>query len=85
LIEPIPPPQWKITEAKQWVAEQMGLPYHDDMQDWPLEVADSERIENYVQLYDRAPDAKRVVIMEMLLQATTEQSNSKNYAWLGRR
>jgi hypothetical protein len=61
----------------------MGLPYHDDMQDWPLEVTDSERIENYVQLYDRAPDAKRVVIMEMLLQATTEQSNSKKLrlAW----
>jgi hypothetical protein len=61
----------------------MGLPYHDDMQDWPWEVADSERVEDYIQLYGRAPDAERVVIMEMLLQAATEQSNSKKLrlAW----
>lgn len=61
----------------------MGLPYHDDMQDWPWEVADSERIEDYIQLYDRAADAGRIVIMEMLLQAATEQSNFKKLrlAW----
>jgi hypothetical protein len=84
LIKPIPPPQWEATEARQWVAEQMGLPYHDDMQDWPWEVADSERIEDYIQLYERAVDAERVVIMEMLLQAATMQPNPEklNLAWV---
>jgi hypothetical protein len=62
----------------------MGLPYHDDMQDWPWEVADSARIEDYIQLYDRAPEAERVVIMEMLLQAATMEDNPKDLrlAWV---
>jgi hypothetical protein len=73
LIKPIPPPQGQTLEARQWVAEQLDLPYHDDMQEWPWEVADSECIEDYVQLYNWAADAERVVIMEMLLQAATMQ------------
>lgn len=54
------------------------------MQDWPWEVADSERIKDYVELYNRATDAERVVIMEMILQAATEQPNPEKLrlAWV---
>ena len=84
MIKPVPPPQWETSEARQWVAEQLNLPYHDGMQDWPWEVADSEHLEDYFQLYTRAADAERVVIMEMLLQAATEQPNPEKLrlAWV---
>ena len=54
------------------------------MQDWPWEVADSEYLEDYLQLYTRAADAERVVIMEMLLQAATDQSSPEKLrlAWV---
>jgi hypothetical protein len=83
LLKPIPPPQGETTEARRWVAAQLGLPYHDDMQDWPWEVADAACVEDYVALYMRAAVVGRVVLMEMLLQAATAQRSSKKLrlAW----
>jgi hypothetical protein len=84
LIKHVPTFQWETPEARQWVAEQLGLPYNDGMQDWPWQVADEERLEDYLQLYARAADAERVVIMELLLQAATMQPNPEklHLAWV---
>jgi len=84
MIKPIPAPQWETPEARQWVAQQLGLPYHDSMQDWPWEVATPDGLEDYFQLYPRAADAERVVIMEMILDAATWQPTPEklDQAWV---
>ncbi|GGF27349.1 hypothetical protein GCM10011383_43770 [Hymenobacter cavernae] len=53
------------------------------MQDWPWEVADAACVEEYLQLYARAGDTERIVLMEMLLQAATEQRTpqKRRVAW----
>jgi hypothetical protein len=33
------------------LATRFGLPYHDDMQDWEWEVADSARFEEFLATY----------------------------------
>ncbi|WP_140466527.1 hypothetical protein [Hymenobacter nivis] len=84
MIKPIPPFRWETPEAREWVAHQLGLPYHDGMQDWPWEVATPEGLNSYFHLYHRAASAERIVLMEMLLQAASEQSTPENLdsAWL---
>ncbi|MCA8833243.1 hypothetical protein [Hymenobacter pini] len=81
---PIPLPNYETVEARQWVADQLGLPYHDDMQDWPWEVSIPEGLEDYIQLYSRASDEQRVVIMEMILNAAAWQPTSSQVhsAWI---
>jgi hypothetical protein len=71
--KPIPPPQYWTGEAAEWAAQQLGLRYHSGMQDWPWEVAESEDLEQYFQLYSRidrgAAAGVRIVVMEMILNA----------------
>ena len=69
----LPPQRWETTEARQQIASKLGLPYHDVMQDWPWEVASPGHLQDYMQLYASSPDDERVVLMEMMLQATTDQ------------
>jgi hypothetical protein len=73
MIKPIPPQRWETGEARQWVAQQLELPYSDGMQDWPWEVSHMRELEDYFQLYARAASDERVVIMEMMLNETVEQ------------
>ena len=84
MIKPIPLPNYETAEARQWVADQLGLPYHDNMQDWSWQVASPEGLEDYFQLYKRASAAQCVVVMEMILDAATWQPTSdKVYsAWI---
>lgn len=52
------------------LAEHFGLPYDPTMQDWPWEVADPTRLDEFLQAYadgDFTED-ERFVLMEMILQ-----------------
>lgn len=70
----MPPRVWDTGRAREQVAQHLGLPYRDEMQDWPWQVALPEKIDDYFQLYTRSTDdEERVVLMEMLLEATSEQ------------
>ena len=71
MLKPIPLPTYETAEARQWVAQALGLPYADYMQDWPWEVATPEGFADYLALYPQAGAAERVVLMEMLLDAAT--------------
>jgi hypothetical protein len=53
------------------------------MQDWPWEVASLSHLNDYLKLYASASDDERVVLMEMMLQATTDQEESVafEHAW----
>jgi hypothetical protein len=84
MIKPIPPFQWETEGARQWVAQQLGLPYNEGMQDWPWEVSSPEGLTDYFHLYTQAADEERVVIMEMLLNAANQQITlQKQYlAWV---
>lgn len=71
----IPPPQYWTAEAAQWAAQQLGLQYHDGMQDWPWEVAETEGLAHYFRLYRQlgvhAAPARRVVVLELILEAAS--------------
>ena len=70
----LPARVWDTARARIQVAQRLGLRYHDRMQDWPWEVAEPAALASYVQLYTQTPDAEeRVVLMEMMLQAASEQ------------
>ncbi|WP_152981788.1 hypothetical protein [Hymenobacter sp. AT01-02] len=72
--KPIPPPQYETSESRQWVAHQLGLSYHDRMQDWSWEVAKAEDLDAYFQLYAQAEDAERLVLLEMILEAASNDA-----------
>ena len=80
MLQDLPPQRWETTAARQQVARKLGLPYTDAMQDWPWEVAAPERLGDYRQLYASASDDERVVLMEMMLQATTDQEEPAAFA-----
>lgn len=79
--KPIPPPQyWWTGDAVEWTAQQLGLRYDDDMQDWPYEVAETEDLEKYFHLYRQLDTQAQanvcIVVMEMILNAASNGSLS---------
>jgi len=83
MLQDLPPQRWETTAARQQVARNLGLPYAEVMQDWPWEVASPDRLADYRQLYACSSDDERVVLMELMLQATTdlEESTVFAHAW----
>ncbi len=80
----MPPRVWDTGRAREQVAQHLRLRHHDRMQDWPWEVAELAAIESY--FYARSTDEEeRVVLMEMLLQAASEQPTPEALAqhWPG--
>jgi hypothetical protein len=72
MLQDLPPQRWETTAARQQVAHKLGLPYADVMQDCPWEVASPDQLAAYRQLYACVSDDERVVLMELMLQATTD-------------
>ena len=58
-------------DAIEKLALLFDLPNNDGMQDWEWEVADSERIDEFLEVYsmDSITDDERFVLLEMLLQS----------------
>ena len=75
-----PEPRYDTAEARQSIAKKLNLPYRDTMQNWPWEVAQPGDIEVYIHQYDSTTDEDELfVLMEMILQATTEQISPEKF------
>jgi hypothetical protein len=68
--------------ARQSLAQRLGLPYADTMQDWEWEVASPDRFEDFLHAYRTADlyDDERVSLMEMLIQCV-EDMHASATAW----
>ena len=80
MLKPIPPPQyWWTGDADEWASQQLGIPY-DYKQDWPWEVAEKKYLDRYFQIYSQieahAPASRRIVMMEMILEAASNGTPS---------
>lgn len=67
------------------LATRFGLPHTPEMQDWEWEVADYERIDEFLNTYETedVTEDELFVLMEMLLQSfsETELDLSKDARW----
>ena len=60
--------------AKDIVTARLGLATEDWMQDWPLEVSDAGRIDEFIAFYDEVDDdAARFDIMSLVLYSCEER------------
>ena len=61
-------------EAIEQLAARFGLPTGPDMQDWEWEVADSNRIDEFLAAYETGglSDDERFTLMEMILESFEE-------------
>lgn len=67
-------------EAIMQIAEKFDLRYNDYMQDWAYEVANPMDIDNYFAYYENTEDDDvKFVLMEMIIQATEEQSEEEKF------
>lgn len=71
---PEPPARYPTAEAMASLAKRFDLPNHSNMQDWEYEVADSERIDEFVAAYlsGELDDDERFTLMETILQSFEE-------------
>tara|TARA_R110002073_G_scaffold4918_2_gene31246 strand:- start:5934 stop:6287 length:354 start_codon:yes stop_codon:yes gene_type:complete len=53
------------------LANRLGVPHHPSMQDWEWEIADPDRIDEYLSLYRDGglTDDERFTLMETILQS----------------
>lgn len=69
----IPEHLWRFptAEAIDRLARRFGLPNTPDMQDWEWQVADPDRIDEFLAAYEHGglSDDERFTLMEMLLQS----------------
>ena len=71
-------PKFRFGKEKAIIelAEELGLSYNKEMQDWSYEVAEPDNIDMYIKHYDKLIDEnKKFVLMEIMIQATTDQGN----------
>jgi len=67
-------------EIMQQLSMQLSLPYTGKEQDWDLEMANSNRIEEFIKFYKEAnlSDEKKVAIMSLILASYDDLLNKKN-------
>lgn len=67
-------------KAIKELVSKYDYPYTDSMQDWPYEIAESKKIENYFQHYEeQVDDDKKFSLMEMLIQALTDIEDQNEF------
>ena len=66
-----PPFRFVTTPARERLAALLRLPNDPSMQDWEWVVADPERIEEFLSVYEEAllDDDERFALMEILIQS----------------
>lgn len=75
-----PKSRYGTKKAIDELIAQYGYPYKEWMQDWPIEIADFNEIENYFRHYDKQVDEdKKFILMEMLIQALTDIENEGDF------
>jgi hypothetical protein len=84
----VPEHLWRFPTAAavDALARRFALPNDPNMQDWPWEVADPERLDEFLAAYegDELSDDERFVLMEMILQAFEDVGRSTGFdpRWL---
>jgi hypothetical protein len=65
------------TDGALGLAKRFHLPFNNNMQDWPWEIADHSRFDEFLQVYDSEPLSldERFTLMKMLIQCV------ENFAW----
>src|SRR5262249_46288428 len=63
--------RWPTAAAIESLARRFGLPNSPGMQDWPWEVADGGRVDEFLRVYEGVglSDDERVALMEIILQS----------------
>jgi hypothetical protein len=63
---------WQVTA--DWLSHRFGLEPHPGWQDYPLEVCDPARVQEFVQAYELEPlnPAQRLMLMELILYSLDE-------------
>lgn len=77
-------PKLPNTNARVVLAKRLNLPYHDNMQDWEYEVADTIHIDDFLNAYDLndITEDERFLLIEMLFQSFEEVNDlEKDSRW----
>ena len=61
--------RWPQAASQERLTHLLGLPSHEHMQDWELECANSERIEEFLSLYESGSltDDDRFAVMALIV------------------
>src|SRR4051812_17349024 len=80
---PVPEHLWRFPTAAaiDALAKRFGFPNSPQMQDWPWEVADAERIDEFLDAYDSAglSDDERFTLMEIILQSFEDLGQGRGF------
>ena len=78
---PEPPVRYPTAAAIDSLARRFGFPNHPGMQDWPWEVADAERLDEFLAAYENGglDDDERFTLMEILLQSFEDLGQSSGF------
>jgi len=77
-------PKFHNINARVALAKRLNLPYRDNMQDWEYQVADVERIDDFLNAYDLRDitEDERFLLIEMLFQSFEEVDDlEKDTRW----
>ncbi len=80
-------PKFRFVTAKtrNSLIAKFNLPFESWMQDWPYEISDPNKIDDYIRYYDQVTnDDEKFCLMELLIQSNDEQSEilKFNHYWL---
>ncbi|EFL4495079.1 hypothetical protein HVY96_22790 [Escherichia fergusonii] len=60
--------RYETGQAIDSLAQRFSLPYEPSMQDWPIEVADKQRLDEFLSAYSECNDDECFVLMIILLE-----------------
>ncbi len=73
-----PQERFATRKAIDELSEELDMPYEDRMQDRPYEVAEADKIDEYISHYEFITDEdKKFVLMLAIIQATEDHRNEK--------
>jgi hypothetical protein len=71
-----PKERYDTRESRILLSKVFDLPFSDQMQDWPWEVADPKSIQKYLDYYQSINDQNvKFTLMEIIIQAIEDQEN----------
>jgi hypothetical protein len=67
-------------EIIEKLSKDLNLPFEINMQDWPIEVVNSDYIEKYIKYYFKVEDEiKKYVLMQMILDSLERQEQKDTF------
>ncbi|MCG8668043.1 MAG: hypothetical protein MI867_01415 [Pseudomonadales bacterium] len=72
-----------MKDYREDLAQKLNVPLHEDMQDWEYEVADENRIPEYLSLYNSSGcslENKRL-LMEMIVQSLEDKMQKQGFIY----